>query len=105
MEVLEDKSQSFDVICQHCGSRLRVQVGEIIMSLEEDRKFKELAPWGQVIETSRTIKRISQCPCCLTKDAEILLEEEDENQKRLSEMEKDLKAREDFFKRLNAISQ
>ena len=57
MEVLEDKSQSFDVICQHCDSRLRVQVGEIIMSLEEDRKFKELAPWGQVIETSRTIKR------------------------------------------------
>ena len=78
---------------------------KLIHSLEEDRKFKELAPWGQVIETSRTIKRISQCPCCLTKNAEILLEEEDEDQKRLSEMEKDLKAREDFFKRLSVISQ
>lgn len=105
MEVLEDKSQSFDVICQHCGSRLRVQVGEIITNLGDYKKYKGLTPWGQVTEVRYLAKRISQCPCCLTKDAEILLEKEDENQKRLSKMEKDLKACEDFFKRLNAISQ
>lgn len=89
MEVIKDNSKSIDIVCLRCGSVLSAKEGEIFADGTETC-IKEISSSSKIITVKYKTRFISQCPCCLNKNAKVLFVEEQKTQKNLAEREKGL---------------
>lgn len=99
MKVIKDNSKSIDIVCLRCGSVLSAKEGEIFADGTETC-IKEIYSSSKIITVKYKTRFISQCPCCLNKNAKVLFVEEQKIQKNLAEREKELRDNEEFLKQL-----